>query len=99
MIDRTEEDEFLILASDGLWDVVSNGAACRVVRNCLTGRTAKKHPEAVMGFSAETAATLLTRMAVTRRSLDNVSVVVVQFSDLRENALVEDAISLYCSSI
>ncbi|RCV45509.1 hypothetical protein SEVIR_9G463500v4 [Setaria viridis] len=29
------EDEFLILASDGLWDVVSNEVACKVVRACL----------------------------------------------------------------
>ncbi|KAL6907504.1 hypothetical protein ACP4OV_002543 [Aristida adscensionis] len=31
------EDEFLILASDGLWDVVSNEVACNVVRACLRG--------------------------------------------------------------
>lgn len=33
--DRTEEDEFLILASDGLWDVVTNEAACAMVHMCL----------------------------------------------------------------
>nr|ACR34958.1 unknown [Zea mays] len=32
------EDEFLILASDGLWDVVSNEVACKVVRTCLRNR-------------------------------------------------------------
>ncbi|TVU47608.1 hypothetical protein EJB05_07214 [Eragrostis curvula] len=32
------EDEFLILASDGLWDVVSNEVACNVVRACLRSR-------------------------------------------------------------
>ncbi|CAM0872480.1 unnamed protein product [Alopecurus aequalis] len=31
------EDEFLILASDGLWDVVSNEVACNVVRACVRG--------------------------------------------------------------
>ncbi|CAN6289912.1 unnamed protein product [Urochloa humidicola] len=36
------EDEFLILASDGLWDVVSNEVACKVVRACLrTGGAAR----------------------------------------------------------
>ncbi|KAE8688685.1 putative protein phosphatase 2C 24 [Hibiscus syriacus] len=35
--ERTAEDEFLILASDGLWDVVSNDTACRVTRMCLRG--------------------------------------------------------------
>ncbi|CAA6655029.1 unnamed protein product [Spirodela intermedia] len=36
-IQRMEEDEFLILASDGLWDVVPNGLACKVARMCLRG--------------------------------------------------------------
>jgi protein phosphatase 2C len=31
------DDEFLILASDGLWDVVSNEVACNVVRACVRG--------------------------------------------------------------
>lgn len=35
---RTDEDEFLILASDGLWDVISNEVACRVVKKALHGR-------------------------------------------------------------
>lgn len=35
---RTDEDEFLILASDGLWDVISNEVACRVVNKALHGR-------------------------------------------------------------
>ncbi|GKV32956.1 hypothetical protein SLEP1_g41518 [Rubroshorea leprosula] len=33
--DRTPEDDCLILASDGLWDVVSNDTACGVARMCL----------------------------------------------------------------
>ncbi|CAH8332998.1 unnamed protein product [Eruca vesicaria subsp. sativa] len=36
--ERTEEDEFLILASDGLWDVVTNEAACAMVRMYLSKR-------------------------------------------------------------
>ena len=36
--DRTAEDECLILASDGLWDVVSNETACWVARMCLRGK-------------------------------------------------------------
>ncbi|XP_039004265.1 probable protein phosphatase 2C 78 [Hibiscus syriacus] len=35
--ERTAADEFLILASDDLWDVVSNDTACRVARTCLRG--------------------------------------------------------------
>lgn len=33
--ERTEQDECLILASDGLWDVVPNELACQVVSRCL----------------------------------------------------------------
>ncbi|CAD5312006.1 unnamed protein product [Arabidopsis thaliana] len=39
--DRTEEDEFLILATDGLWDVVTNEAACTMVRMCLNRKSGR----------------------------------------------------------
>ncbi|KAF9611254.1 hypothetical protein IFM89_028324, partial [Coptis chinensis] len=35
---RTEKDEFVILARDGLYDVMSNEMACRVVRHCRNGQ-------------------------------------------------------------
>lgn len=38
VMDRVNEDDFLILASDGLWDVVSNETACNVVLMCLRGK-------------------------------------------------------------
>ncbi|KAG6491975.1 probable protein phosphatase 2C 24 [Zingiber officinale] len=34
---RDEGDECLILASDGLWDVLSNETACKIARMCLQG--------------------------------------------------------------
>uniref|UniRef100_J3LVM8 protein-serine/threonine phosphatase n=1 Tax=Oryza brachyantha TaxID=4533 RepID=J3LVM8_ORYBR len=33
--ERTVDDECLILASDGMWDVISNETACDVARQCL----------------------------------------------------------------
>lgn len=33
--ERTAEDECLILASDGMWDVMTNEIACHVARQCL----------------------------------------------------------------
>ncbi|XWS71645.1 hypothetical protein CRYUN_Cryun03dG0156000 [Craigia yunnanensis] len=42
--DRTAEDECLILASDGLWDVVSNDTACWVARMCLRGKDDMQAP-------------------------------------------------------
>ncbi|KAI7732826.1 hypothetical protein M8C21_020226 [Ambrosia artemisiifolia] len=89
--ERTSEDECLIIASDGLWDVVSNDTACGVARMCLKG----KGPSASLKSKVENkepgsekwdkacsdASMLLTKLALARRSSDNVSVVVI---DLRK---------------
>ncbi|KAF6160282.1 hypothetical protein GIB67_019051 [Kingdonia uniflora] len=107
--DRTPEDECLILASDGLWDVLSNDMACDVARRCLS----EGSPPRVVGIldsnsappvettkesSAGTdqvhqpqsrcslAAALLTRLALGRKSNDNISVIVV---DLKGGQMLE----------
>ncbi|KAJ8492457.1 hypothetical protein OPV22_014178 [Ensete ventricosum] len=81
--ERTEKDEFLILASDGLWDVVSNEAACKIARQCLNGRMARMFPDTVSGCTAAEAAALLAELAISRGSEDNISVVVVELKRLR----------------
>ncbi|PKA58960.1 putative protein phosphatase 2C 8 [Apostasia shenzhenica] len=78
VIKRTDEDEFILLASDGLWDVVSNAEACRVARHCLAGGTVERFPEEVRGHNADFATAVLVRLALSRGSMDNVSVVVAQ---------------------
>ncbi|CAN7075324.1 unnamed protein product [Brassica oleracea var. botrytis] len=85
--DRTEDDECLILASDGLWDVVTNETACGVARMCLKGAAAAEG-----GGDSDTAhnacsdaALLLTKLALARQSSDNVSVVVVDLRKRRNN--------------
>ncbi|KAL5221563.1 hypothetical protein ABZP36_026276 [Zizania latifolia] len=83
VMDRTNKDEFLILASDGLWDVVSNEVACKIARNCLSGRAASKFPESVSGSTAADAAALLVELAISRGSKDNISVVVVELRRLK----------------
>ncbi|XP_060212887.1 protein phosphatase 2C 37-like [Lycium barbarum] len=92
--ERTDEDECLILASDGLWDVVSNETACGVARMCLqsrrppspTGSPGNDITVTGAGESSDKACSdasiLLTKLALARRSTDNVSVVVV---DLRKD--------------
>lgn len=82
-IDRTDKDEFLILASDGLWDVVPNDVACKATRYCLTGRAAKRFPDTVLGSTATEAAALLADMAINRGSRDNISVVVIELKKLK----------------
>lgn len=78
--ERSDKDEFLILASDGLWDVISNEVACRIVRQCLSGQAAKMFPGAVNGRSAAEAAALLAELAIARGSKDNISIVIVELT-------------------
>ncbi|KAH9620166.1 hypothetical protein KSS87_018254 [Heliosperma pusillum] len=81
---RTEADEFLILASDGLWDVITNEVACNVVRRCLTGKIRRKSHELTDGrckrnsTRAEIAAALLVELAIAKGSKDNISIIVVE---------------------
>ncbi|XP_062181389.1 probable protein phosphatase 2C 49 [Phragmites australis] len=95
--ERSDDDECLILASDGLWDVVTNEMACEVVRACFRSNgppSPGSRPNGVLPSAAAVkgvdkaesnracsdAALLLAKLALARRSSDNVSVVVV---DLR----------------
>lgn len=75
---RTVSDEFLILASDGLWDVVPNELACELVSKCLRGQVRKNVYEEFSGNSAAAAATVLAELALARGSRDNISVIVVE---------------------
>ena len=83
--ERTDEDECLILASDGLWDVVTNEMACEVVRACFrsNGPPSPGARPSGVGRADSDAALLLAKLALARRSSDNVSVVVV---DLRRGS-------------
>ncbi|KAK8967171.1 putative protein phosphatase 2C 75 [Platanthera guangdongensis] len=98
--ERTPEDECMIIASDGLWDVLPNELACNVARRCLAegsptgasdnlgstssaatgGSTSSNEKEQASEASCTMAAALLARLALGRRSSDNISVIVV---DLR----------------
>ncbi|GFP81090.1 protein phosphatase 2c 37 [Phtheirospermum japonicum] len=92
VMERQKEDEFLILASDGLWDVVPNELACQVTRSCLDGQLKRGELFKKMGGDESTqvgktdgnlcyeAAAVLVELAIGRGSYDNVSVVVVDIS-------------------
>ncbi|KAJ0497969.1 putative protein-serine/threonine phosphatase [Helianthus annuus] len=88
---REVGDECLILGSDGLWDVLSSELACNIVHECLQeNRSSNVEPrtetheggngEGPCPSRSESAATLLVRLALGRRSTDNISVIVI---DLR----------------
>ncbi|KAJ6676198.1 PROTEIN PHOSPHATASE 2C 75-RELATED [Salix viminalis] len=84
---RESEDDCLIIASDGLWDVLSGDLACKVARQCLreennppvNAGSQIKDEEAGALYPSRSmlAAALLTRLALGRRSCDNISVIVV----------------------
>lgn len=88
--ERSDRDECLILASDGLWDTVQNDTACRVVQMCLKADKPPSPPGSPASDVAadgsdkacSDASILLTKLALARYSSDNVSVVVV---DLRRD--------------
>ncbi|XP_061360115.1 protein phosphatase 2C 51-like [Gastrolobium bilobum] len=75
---RTSKDEFLILASDGLWDVISSEAACQVVRKCLNGQIRRVCHGVGNQTRAAEAAALLAEIALAKGSRDNTSVIVVE---------------------
>ncbi|PIN23266.1 Serine/threonine protein phosphatase [Handroanthus impetiginosus] len=65
----TEEDEFLILGCDGIWDVISNQDAVRLVRRELRHHNDPQH-----------CAKELINEALQRGTRDNVTAIVVCFS-------------------
>lgn len=75
---RNELDEFIVIATDGLWDVVSNEVTCDVARKCLR-QIRRKFPER---DSAADAAALLAELAIARGSKDNISVIVVELDKM-----------------
>ncbi|KAE9609905.1 putative protein-serine/threonine phosphatase [Lupinus albus] len=88
---REKNDECLILASDGLWDVVTNEEACEVARKRIllwhkkygnnepTGQS-----EGGVDPAAQHAAEYLSRLALQRGSQDNISVIVIDLKAHRK---------------
>ncbi|XP_047337399.1 probable protein phosphatase 2C 8 [Impatiens glandulifera] len=75
MENRTLEDEFLIIASNGLWEVISDETAYDITRTCLIGYT-RDHKFQEEGWAAE-AAGLLAELAMAKGGQDNMSIIVV----------------------
>ncbi|KAL9246659.1 hypothetical protein vseg_020166 [Gypsophila vaccaria] len=79
---RGAADDFVVIATDGLWDVLDNETVCDLVRKCFNGQVSKKVLDGVAGNSAAAAATMLAELAIARGSKDNISVIVVQLQKL-----------------
>ncbi|KAE8802414.1 putative protein phosphatase 2C 37 [Hordeum vulgare] len=76
---RSDDDDCLILASNGLWDVISNQKACCVASKCLENKS--KNVNVPAGKEQEVrcvcAAIRLTNLAINEHSLGDISVVVL----------------------
>uniref|UniRef100_A0A7N0RHI9 protein-serine/threonine phosphatase n=1 Tax=Kalanchoe fedtschenkoi TaxID=63787 RepID=A0A7N0RHI9_KALFE len=89
-IPRAREDECLILASDGLWDVMSNEEACEVARKriLLWHKKNGSAPITERGKgidpAAQAAAEYLWMLAIQKGSKDNISVIVVDLKAQRK---------------
>ncbi|XP_039120650.1 protein phosphatase 2C 51-like [Dioscorea cayenensis subsp. rotundata] len=82
IVERSEKDEFIILASDGFWDVVSNEVACRVARRYLTQCNSVVAVEPERRNTLNEAATVLSQLAISQGSCDNITVIVVELKRL-----------------
>ncbi|KDP25303.1 hypothetical protein JCGZ_20459 [Jatropha curcas] len=77
--ERSISDQFIVIGTDGLWDVVSNEVACEVVKKCFDGHIRnKRFLDEFNGTRAAEAAAILAELAMARGSKDNISVIVVQ---------------------
>lgn len=90
-VPRAKEDECLVLASDGLWDVMTNEEVCDVARRRILlwhkkngGTMLSKERSDEADPAAQDASEYLTRIALQRGSRDNISVIVVDLKAQRK---------------
>ncbi|KAK7411897.1 hypothetical protein VNO78_03340 [Psophocarpus tetragonolobus] len=80
---RDKTDECLILASDGLWDVITNEEACDIARKRIllwhkkNGNNVASELGRGADPAAQYAAEYLSKLALQRGSKDNISVIVI----------------------
>lgn len=88
---REKNDEVLIVASDGLWDVMTNEEACDVARKRIllwhkkygNNGTTTGQGEGV-DPAAQSAAEYLSKLALHRGSDDNISIIVIDLKPQRK---------------
>lgn len=91
-IPRTKEDECLILASDGLWDVMTNEEVCDLARKRIllwhkkngVPLPASSDGGEAINPAAQAAAEYLSNRALQKGSKDNITVIVVDLKAQRK---------------
>lgn len=69
----TDQDEFLILACDGVWDVLTDEAACKYVQSVF-----RLQEDNNQNYDPIEAAKKLCKLAIDKGSTDNITVMVVK---------------------
>lgn len=75
MLNYDNEHKYAIIASDGVWDVISDSEAVEIVSRELTNPTIKVYDSQINKY--QSAARMLAAEALVRGSTDNISVLVV----------------------
>ncbi|XP_062232317.1 protein phosphatase 2C 53-like [Phragmites australis] len=92
IVARAKDDECLILASDGLWDVMSNEEVCDAARkrillwhkkNADASSSAQRSGDSP-DHAAEAAAEYLSKLALQKGSKDNITVIVIDLKSQRK---------------
>lgn len=87
---REKNDECLVLASDGLWDVMTNEEACEIARKRIliwhkkNGTNASAIQSDRVNPAAQYAAEYLSKLALQRGSKDNISIIVIDLKAQRQ---------------
>ena len=82
----------MILASDGLWDVISNEEACDIARRHIAHWhnknpvSSSKSIDELMDPAAQAAANHLCKLAIQRGSSDNITILVMELEEIRRRA-------------
>lgn len=94
VVARAREDECLILASDGLWDVLSNDEVCDAARKRIllwhkknaaaSSSSSRGGDGASPDPAAQAAAEYLSKLALQKGSKDNITVLVVDLKAHRK---------------
>lgn len=79
VLDRSSLDEFIIIASDGLWETVSSEEATQLAKRCIERAVSKGSS---IKAASRIAANVLAKVSSCRGSTDNITVIIIVLNDM-----------------